>query len=171
MNTRYTYLVFASLARPPAHHRRWRAFVCRPSGRPASWGTLPPPQRNAPRSRLSNPGRLSRPGGRHRFRQSSSPPVQARRFVATFPVSSPPSVHPCPENGSSQLFLPIIRRQPDRHRPAPNRITPLLVATPTNYNKKPPPRLKYQSRSRPDRRHASFRQTPRRRISDNAIYV
>ena len=29
--------------------------------------------------------------GRHRFRQASSPPVQARCFAATFPPSSPPA--------------------------------------------------------------------------------
>ena len=40
---------------------------------------------------------------------------------------------------------------------------------PQNCSKKPPPRLINQSRSRPDRRHASFRPTPRRRIRENPV--
>ena len=60
-----------------------------------------------PRSRLGIPVRLRRSGGRHRFRRSSSPPVQARRSAATFPVSSAPSVHPCPENGGTKCFYPF----------------------------------------------------------------
>ena len=59
---------------------------------------LPSPRHIAPRSRLGNLARLGRSGGRHRFRQASSPPVQARRFAATLQVSPPPS------NVSSKLF-------------------------------------------------------------------
>jgi hypothetical protein len=60
--------------------------------------TLPPPRRSG--LRFSSPlghgrGLASRPAApvrrRHRFRQASSPPVQARRLAATFPVSPPPA--------------------------------------------------------------------------------
>ena len=32
--------------------------------------------------------------------------------------------HPCPKNPPTQMFLPIVRRQPVRLRPSPIRITP-----------------------------------------------
>ena len=79
--------------------------------------------------------------------------------------------HPCPENGPFQMFLPISSAStgPAAFRADPDHAS--SFSTQPNCSKKPPPRLINQSRSRPDRRHASFRQTPRRRISDNAIYV
>ena len=79
--------------------------------------------------------------------------------------------HPCPENGPFQMFLPISSAStgPAAFRADPDHAS--AFSTQPNCSKKPPPRLINQSRSRPDRRHASFRQTPRRRISDNAIYV
>ena len=78
----------------------WRAFVRRPSGRPASakQPSATAPLRSSlhyarrPRSRLGNPVRLRRSGGEHRFRQPSSPQVQARRFAVTFPVLPPSAV-------------------------------------------------------------------------------
>ena len=127
---------------------RWRAFVRRPSGRPASTKRTsataalrsPVPCARRPRSRLGIPARLRRSGGRHRFRQASSPPVQARQFAATFPVSSPPRVHPCPENGASQNFSArSIGVNRSGFVPSPIRITPLLVATTTNCKEKQPP--------------------------------
>ena len=80
-------------------------------------------------------------------------------------------VHPCPNNGPDHKFQSYF---PASTGPASFRADPDHASSfspPTNCQKKPPPHLINQSRSRPDRRHASFRQTPRRRISDNAIYV
>ena len=103
----------ASLARPPARHPLGGGLsLCRSSGRlcisthPSATASLrsPFPSARRPRSRLGNPARLRRSGGRHRVRQSSSPPVQARCSAATFPVSSPPRVHPCPANGGNPMF-------------------------------------------------------------------
>ena len=98
----------------------WRAFVRRPSGRPASTkNTSATAARRSsvsyarrPRSRLGNLARLHRSRGGHRFRQASSPPVQARRFAATFPVPSPPAFIHARRNDLFQSFLPIPRRQP-----------------------------------------------------------
>ena len=59
-----------------------------------------------PRSRLSNPARLHRSGGRHRFRQASFSPVQARRFAATFPDSPPPAFIHARGTALTQSFLP-----------------------------------------------------------------
>ena len=58
-----------------------------------------------PRSRLGNPVWLRRSGGRHRFRQASSPPVQARCFAATFPVSHPPAFIHARRTALIQSFL------------------------------------------------------------------
>ena len=108
--------------------------------------------------------------------QASIPPV----FVSTgsgasvcrdLPGFASACVHPCQENGSSHQFLPNLSAStgPASFVADPDHASPF--SRQPDCQKKPPPRLKYQSRSRPDRRHASFRQTPRRRISDNAIYV
>ena len=153
--------------------------LCRPSGRLASTKQTsataarrsPVPYARRPRSRLGNPARQSRSGGRHRFRRSPSPPVQARRFAATFPVSPSPAFIHARRTAPSQKFLPYL---PASTGPAAFRADPdhaSSFSTQPNCSKKPPPRLINQSRSRPDRRHTSFRQTLRRRISDNAIYV
>ena len=93
--------------------RRWRAFVRRSSDRPAS--TKQPSATAArrspvtcarrPRSRLGSPARLRWSGGRHRFRQASSPPVQVRRFAATFPVSPQPAFIHARRTGLVQRFL------------------------------------------------------------------
>ena len=89
-------------------------------------------------------------------------------------ASIPPGVacvHPCPENGTSPTFSVRsigVNRPGFLRRRSGSR---LVVFSPPNCSEKPPPRLKYQSQSRPDWRHAGFHQTPRRRISDNAIYV
>ena len=138
--------------------RRWRAFVCRPSGRPASSKRTSAtaarrssaPYARRPRSRFGSPARLRRSGGRHRFRQASSPPVQARQFAATFPVSSPPAfiharrgtVHPisfCPIHRRQPALASVLhfvrtwicyvrclrfRLPPAKHSPSPIRITP-----------------------------------------------
>ena len=93
--------------------RRWRAFVCRPSGRPASSKRTSAtaarrssaPYARRPRSRLGIPARLRWSGGRHRFRQASSPPVQVRRFAATFPVSPQPAFIHARRTGLVQRFL------------------------------------------------------------------
>ena len=106
----------------------------------------PVPCARRPRSRLGIPARLRRSGGRHRFRQAF---IHARRTAL---VQS--SLHDSAASTGPASFV----TDPDHALP---------FSPPTNCSKKPPPRLKYQSRSRPDRRHASFRQTPRRRISDN----
>ena len=96
----------------------------------------------------TRPG-LSRSGGRHRFRQASSPPVQARRFAATFPVSPPPAFIHARRTGPSKCSCPFLRRQPARLRSALIRITPLLFATPTNCKKKqPPPKIPGSGRCR-----------------------
>ena len=92
-----------------------------------------------PRSRLGIPARLRRSGGRHRFRRSSSPPVQARRFAATFSVSPPPAFIHARITARIISFSLISRRQPARLRSLPIRITPLLFATPTKCEKKQPP--------------------------------
>ena len=127
-------LAFARVPRPASSPPPawWRAFVCRSSGRPASPKhssataaiRSPFPFARRPRSRLGNPAWMCQSGGRHRFRQASSPPVQARCSAATFTVSSRPGVHPCPENAPIQMFLPIFRRQPAWLRSSPRRITP-----------------------------------------------
>ena len=60
--------------------RRWRVFVCRPSGRPASTKRTsataalrsPVPNARRPRSRLGIPARLRRSGGRRRFALAAS---------------------------------------------------------------------------------------------------
>ena len=111
---------------------RWRAFVRRSSGRSASTKRTsataalrsPVPFARRPRSRLGIPARLRRSGGRHRFRQASSPPVQARRFAATFPVSPPPAFIHARRTGPSKCSCPFLRRQPARLRSALIRITP-----------------------------------------------
>ena len=104
---------------------------------------LPPakhsPSARRPRSRLGIPARLRRSGGRHRFRRSSSPPVQARRFAATFSVSPPPAFIHARITARIISFSLISRRQPARLRSLPIRITPLLFATPTKCEKKQPP--------------------------------
>ena len=104
-------------------------------------------------------------------------------------------VHPCPTgNGSSYKFLPhpsastgacirpSLRSDVDLLCP----LSTLSLATgqaftiadpdhassfslPQNCSKKPPPRLKYQSRSRHCRRHTSFRHAPRRCIRENPV--
>ena len=94
--------------------RRWRAFVCRSSGRPASPKhssataaiRSPFPFARRPRSRLGNPAWMCQSGGRHRFRQSSSPPVQARHSAATFPVSPPTAFIHARRTAANQSFLP-----------------------------------------------------------------
>ena len=130
--------------------RRWRAFVRRPSGRPASTKHTsataarrsPVPCARRPRSRLGSPARLSRSGGRLRFRQASSPPVQARRFAATFPVSPQPAFIHARSTALPNCFCPFLRRQPARLRSSSVRITPLLFANPTKCKKKQPPHPK-----------------------------
>ena len=128
--------------------------LCRPSGRLASTKRTsataalrsPVPCARRPRSRLGIPARLSWSGGRHRFRQAF---IHARRTALVKIFLHDPSASTGPASSVAD---------PDHassFSPRPN------------CSKKPPPRLKYQSRSRPDRRHASFRQTLRRRISDN----
>ena len=59
-----------------------------------------------------HPGPVEPVRGGQRFRQASSPPVQARRFAATFPVPSPPAFIHARRNDLFQSFLPIPRRQP-----------------------------------------------------------
>ena len=152
---------------------------CRPSGRPASTKHTsataarrsPFPYARRPRSRLGNPARLEPLRGK-----ASIPPgvvstgsgAAVRRDLPGFASAC---FHPCPENGPFQMFLPIYSAStgPAAFRADPDHAS--SFSTQPNCSKKPPPRLINQSRSRPDRRHASFRQTPRRRISDNAIYV
>ena len=90
--------------------------LCRPSGRLASTKQTsataarrsPVPYARRPRSRLGNSARQSRSGGRHRFRRSPSPPVQARRFAATFPVSPSPAFIHARRTAPSQKFLPYL---------------------------------------------------------------
>ena len=90
----------ASLARPPARHPhggglsfavRRAAFASAKHTSATAALRSPVPFARQPRSRHGIPARLHRSGGRHRFRRSPSPPVQARRFAATFPVSFPPA--------------------------------------------------------------------------------
>ncbi len=131
MNVIYTYLFRLCVPRPapsppPA---RWRAFVCRSSGRPASarYFSATAPLRSPllfarrPWSRLGNPARLEPLRGK-----ASIPPgvVHARRTSVT------------------RSFQPIFRRQPARQRSAPIRITPLLFANQTKCKKKQPPHPK-----------------------------
>ena len=135
---------------PPA---RWRAFVCRPSGRPASTKHTsataarrsPVPCARRPRSRLGSPARLSRSGGRLRFRQASSPPVQVRRFAATFPVSPQPAFIHARSTALPNCFCPFLRRQPARLRSSPIRITLLLFINPTNCKNQQPPHPKLRA--------------------------
>ena len=127
-------LAFARVPRPASSPPPawWRAFVCRSSGRPASPKhssataaiRSPFPFARRPRSRLGNPAWMCQSGGRHRFRQASSPPVQARRFAATFPVSPPPAFIHARRTGPSKCSCPFLRRQPARLRSALIRITP-----------------------------------------------
>ena len=102
-----------------------------------------------PRSRLGNPARLRWSGGRHRFRQASPAFIHARR------------------TGLVQSFLhdPSASTGPASSVADPDHAS--SFSPPPDCNKKPPPCLICQSRSRPDRRHSIYRQTPRRRISDN----
>ena len=138
----------ASLARPPARHPPVAGFRS-PSFGPPCIHEAYFRHRGAPVSDSLSPSatvaacipdRLRRSGGRHRFRQASSPPVQARRFAATFPVSFPPAFIHARRTVCSISFCPINRRQPARLSSSPIRITPLLFATPTNCKKKQPPR-------------------------------
>ena len=101
-------------ASPPARHPHGGGLsFCRPSGRPASTKHTsataarrsPVTCARRPRSRLGSPARLRWSGGRHRFRQASSPPVQVRRFAATFPVSPPPAFIHARRTGLVQRFL------------------------------------------------------------------
>ena len=97
---------------PPA---RWRAFVCRPSGRhciheahfrhrgASVSGFLRPSATVA----AWQPGPAARSGGRHRFRQASSPPVQARQSAATFPVSPPPAFIHARSTAPPNCFCPL----------------------------------------------------------------
>ena len=111
---------------------------------------LPPPRRfrspfpfaRRPRSRLGIPARWKPVRGK-----ASIPPgvvstgsgASVRRDLPGFASAC---VHPCPENGSSQMFLPIPRRQPTRLRSSPRRITPLSFANPAKCKKKQPPHPK-----------------------------
>ena len=127
--------------------RRWRAFVCRPSGRPASSKRTSAtaarrssaPYARRPRSRLGIPARLRWSGGRHRFRQASSPPVQARRFAATFPVPPPPTFIHARRTGLVQRFLPIpsASTAPASFLTDPDHASSFFP--PTKFSKKPPP--------------------------------
>ena len=77
--------------------------------------------------------------------------------------------HPCPENVGNPKFLPYLSASTG---PASSRADPDHASSFSprpNCQKKPPPHLINQSRSRPDRRHASFRPTPRRRIRENPV--
>ena len=107
---------FSSPSRPssglqPAT-RRWRASVCRSSGRPASTKNIsatavrrsPFPYARRPRSRLGNPARLEPFRGK-----ASIPPGVASTgsgAVVCLDLSGFVSacVHPCPENGTSPNF-------------------------------------------------------------------
>ena len=129
---------------------RWRAFVRRSSGRSAftkrtsATAALRSPVSFArrPQSRLGIPARLRRTGGKHRFRQASSPPVQARRFAATFPVSPQPAFIHARSTALPNCFCPFLRRQPARLRSSPIRITLLLFINPTNCKNQQPPHPK-----------------------------
>ena len=99
-------LSLASLVRPPARHLPVAGFryavrraALHPRKNPSATAVRrsPVPCARRPRSRLGIPDRLRRSRGEHRFRQASSPPVQARQSAATFPVFVSASVHPCPE--------------------------------------------------------------------------
>ena len=94
--------LLASLVRPPARHPQVTGFrlpcIGPPciDGDPSATAALQSPILFAPRprSRPGIPAQLCRFGGRHRFHQASSPPVQAHHFAATFPVSpSPAFIH------------------------------------------------------------------------------
>ena len=151
----HTYLDFASRVRPPARHPSVAGFryaVLRAALYPRS--TLPPPRRvglrfptpvGHGRGLASRPG-LSRSGGRHRFRQAF---IHARRTALVKIFLHDPSASTGPAS---------FRADPDHASSFSSR---------PNCSKKPPPRLINQSRSRPDRRHSIYRQTPRRCISDN----
>ena len=92
---------------------RWRAFVRRPSGRPASTKHTsataarrsPVSSARRPRSRLGIPARLRRSGGRHRFRQASSMPGERRQSkvsAISFGVNRPGFV---PRRSGSRLVV------------------------------------------------------------------
>ena len=141
--------------------------------------TLPPPRRSVlrfPASVGHGRGLAARPGCAgpregidsarrrlHRFRRVASPRPSRFRFRLAF-------IH-ARRTALVRRFLhdPSASTGPASSVADPDHAS--SFSPPPNCSKKPPPRLIYQSRSRPDRRHASFRQTPRRRISDNAIYV
>ena len=170
---------FASLARPPARHPHGGGLsfaVLQAALHPRN--TLPPPRRAglrfptpvghgrglAARPGCAGPGESIDSARRrlHRFRRVSSP--RPSRFRLRLRSSMP----------EARLFPIVSAHYSASTGPASSLADPDHASSfslPPNCSKKPPPRLKYQSRSRPDRRHARFRQTPRRRISDNAIYV
>ena len=169
-------LSLASLVRPPARHLPVAGFryavrraALHPRKNPSATAVRrsPVPCARRPRSRLGIPARLRWSGGRHRFRQASSLPFQARRsprpsrFRLCLRSSMP---------GETSLVESFLHNQSASTGPASFLAEPDHASSfsiPRYCSKKPPPRLKCQPRSRPDRRHASFRQTPRRRISDN----
>ena len=89
------------------------------------------PYTRRPRSRLGNPAWLRRSGGRHRFRRSSSPPVQARHSTprpSRFRLRLRSSM---PGERAIKIIYHIHRRQPARLRSSPIQITPLSVVNPT----------------------------------------
>ena len=116
--------------RPPciheAHFRHRGAPVSgflRPSATVAAW----------------QPGPAARSGGRHRFRRALPPPVQARRFAATFPVPPPPTFIHARRTGLVQRFLPIpsASTAPASFRADPDHAS--SFSPPKNCSKKPPP--------------------------------
>ena len=138
---------------PPA---RWRAFVCRSSGRLC----------------------ISEALFRHRAAPVFVSLLTSATVAAWHPVPAAPvrgegidsaRRHPCPENVGNPKFLPYLSASTG---PASSRADPDHASSFSprpNCQKKPPPHLINQSRSRPDRRHASFRPTPRRRIRENPV--
>ena len=85
------------------------------------------------------PGPAARSGGRHRFRRALPPPVQARRFAATFPVPPPPTFIHARRTGLVQRFLPIpsASTAPASFRADPDHAS--SFSPPKNCSKKQPP--------------------------------
>ena len=170
----------ASLVRPPARHHPVAGFRS-PSFRPPCIHEAHFRHRAASVSGFLRPSATVaawHPGPAAPVRgKASIPPVcvstgSGATICRDLPGFASACVHPCPMgNGSPHKFLPRSSAStgPASFLADPDHASPF--SRQPDCQKKPPPRLKYQSRSRPDRRHARFRQTPRRRISDNAIYV
>ena len=150
----------ASLARPPARHPHGGGLsyaVHRAAFASALYFSATAARRSPfslrplPRSRLGNPAGCAVPGegiDSARCCGRSSMPGKRRQTI---------------------VFCTILRRQPARLPPSPIRITPRRSHPSQTATRRPPPQLKCQSRSRPERRHIGFHLTPRRRIRENPV--